>query len=165
MLMALTPNRTYEISDSLDYYIKETNLGGVSTRAISHFIPLNRCEEVRLLVDECLRHTKSIKLLDYSDTRCPGYQWLELVHSGIGKQAAVGRLLHRQMIDKPLIGLGNGSNYLDFLKLCDYAICPADATPAVLAIANEVAPVAGGKEFCIWISSRLSSICSTLTTT
>lgn len=158
LLCALTPGRPYLNCDSMTAYVSAVRRNRNKIRAIAYFVPDRLSDQLRNFIGTALPSFGDIKVLDYSDTRCSGYHWLELAPSSIGKQQAVERLLRRRLIERPLVGLGNGKNDVDFLRVCDLSICPRDSDPAVLAVVDEVAPVAGGAAFCDWLVSNLKRI-------
>lgn len=157
-LNLLTPGRPYQVSDSVTAYISVVMHSQAIIRAIAYFVRDKHIQEIREHISPALENTRSVKVLDYPDMRCKGYYWIEMVPSLIGKRGAIERLLDRNLIQRPLIGLGNGRNDVDFLRACDYALCPSDAESSVLEVVNEVAPVGGGAVFCDWISSKLQEI-------
>jgi hydroxymethylpyrimidine pyrophosphatase-like HAD family hydrolase len=157
LLQALHPERPYSLTAANEEYNRQVDRYRGGLRALAYF---TRNMHTTLLRSRFAADTdgSSFTLLDYAETRCSGYHWLEMAPPNTGKKQAILRLDARGLIPRPWIGLGNGLNDVAFLELCDYSICPSDADPHVRDVVTEIAPEPGGERFCAWLLTALPRV-------
>jgi hydroxymethylpyrimidine pyrophosphatase-like HAD family hydrolase len=161
LLQALHPGRTYCLTTSDEEYHNEVKRHRGLLRALAYFTRELHTASLRGRFTAAEVNV-AFTLLDYAETRCSGYHWLEMAPPNTGKKNAILQLNARGMIPRPWIGLGNGLNDVAFLELCDYSICPSDAHSQVRHIVTKVAPVPSGQQFCEWLLKSLPRVSESL---